>query len=65
MWNRFKLWIVQGWIREQMLHGNQQQGITGIYSQVHATAREVFCEDNLPTLNEFLDECYQAAKPRT
>lgn len=61
--NRFERWMLKGIlqkiVRQECRH---QQNITELYTAIYQEARHTFYEDNRPTLDSFLDECYQAGK---
>lgn len=63
MINRFERWMLKGIlrkiVRQEVRH---KQNITGLYEAIYQEARRTFYEDNKPTLDSFLDECYQAGK---
>ena len=63
MLNRFEKWmlnkILKKIIRQEC---NHQKNITKLYSTIYTHAREAFYEDNKPTLDSFLDECYEDGK---
>ena len=63
MLNRFEKWmlnkILKKIIRQEC---NHQKNITALYGEIYARAREAFYEDNKPTLDSFLDECYEDGK---
>ena len=41
---------------------DHKDNIVEIYRILHQAAEEEFVEDNIPTLTEFMDECYQESK---
>ncbi len=63
MLNRFERWMLERLIakvvRQECRH---KENITALYQAVYDRARYSFYEDNKPTLDSFLDECYQDAK---
>lgn len=63
MLNRFEKWmldrILKKIIRQECQH---QKNITALYRTIYTQARKTFYEDNKPTLDGFLDECYEDSK---
>ena len=53
--------ICQKLVRQGPFH---QARITAYYRIMHEAARKEFTEDNVPTLNGFLQECHEAATKR-
>lgn len=63
MLNKFEQWLLQRLldkiVRQDHAHN---RNITRLYRRIYCTAERVFYEDNKPTLDSFLDECYQRGK---
>lgn len=61
--NRFENWLFRKLIakivRQECRH---KENITELYQAIYDQARYTFYEDNKPTLDGFLDECYQDGK---
>lgn len=52
------MWIFRKWLRQSEVHQRNTRRMYGLVRQ--ALIRE-FCEDGLPHLKAFSDECYKSA----
>lgn len=63
MLNRFEQWMLERLIakvvRQECGH---QKNITALYRTIYKRAKRTFYEDNKPTLDGFLDECFEDSK---
>jgi hypothetical protein len=53
--------ITESYIKDQVRQGGHKDRIIALYRLVYDAAREQFSEDNKPTLDSFLLECFEAA----
>ena len=53
--------FVQSYVKEQVRQGGHQDRITDLYRTIYEIAKAEFPEDNKPTLDSFLTECFQDA----
>ena len=63
MLNRFEQWMLDRLVRKIVKQDYaHNRNITRLYGLIYQTAETAFYEDNKPTLDSFLDECYQDGK---
>jgi hypothetical protein len=61
--NFFERWMLKNILRKVIRQEcRHKQNITALYEAIFQQARSTFYEDNRPTFNSFLDECYEAGK---
>jgi len=54
---RFERWFLNRVFRKQVRQGyDHPQRITELYTMIRVAAENEFTEDNVPTLNDFLNE---------
>lgn len=57
--SKLKYWILKKIIRSEIIQGEcHDKKITGLYQMIRDAAEEEFTEDNIPTMNSFLQECF-------
>lgn len=59
--NNFKKWLLIKIAKKTVIQGAHRRRIIEFYSVLVEAAREEFTEDNKPTLDDFLEECFQEA----
>lgn len=58
--NFIELWIIRRACRKLVVQGPQHRDrIAEFYRVIRRAARREFTEDNTPTLNDFLTECFR------
>jgi len=58
--NILESWVLNRIIKKAMIQGNQFRGVEELYRLVALEAHAQFTEDNIPTLNSFLQERHTA-----
>lgn len=63
MLNWFEQWMLERILRKIVRQTyDHKSNITNLYRLIYRRAGVVFYEDNKPTLDGFLDECYEDGK---
>jgi hypothetical protein len=58
--NKFERWFLNRVFQKQVRQGyKHQENITELYTMIREAAEKEFNEDNVPTLNSFLTECFE------
>jgi len=60
--NRFEKWMLKRILHKLIRQGPHKHNITLMYKIIRIKAEQVFTEDNHPTLDAFLYECYQDSR---
>ncbi len=59
----FTLWLFRKLVRDNITQGpHHQSNLEQMYRIIQEEAQREFYEDNAPTLNGFLDDCYVAGR---
>ena len=59
---KFQQWVLERIARNLVVQGPEhQQNIVQMYRIIYNAAKDQFTEDNKPTLDEFLQECFDEA----
>lgn len=59
--NRLEKWFLKRLLKREVKQG-YTQNITELYRLVHEACEAEFTEDNAPTINAFLYECFSRAE---
>ena len=56
--NRFERWFLKRVIAREVRQGNHEPRIIELYSMIRRACDSEFFEDNIPTMDSFLQECF-------
>lgn len=56
--NKFEQWIIKRIIKKEVRQGNHENQIVNLYQLIYNATEKEFTEDNIPTINQFLAECF-------
>ncbi len=56
---RILFWFFRKYVDRQIYQGQSQSRITKMYRYIRRRAEKVYTEDNIPTLDSYLSECFE------
>jgi len=56
--NKIEEWFLKRIVRKITIQGSHRQQMLYVFKKIVDEAREEFTEDNVPTLNYFLQDCF-------
>ena len=60
--NRLERWFLRYLLRKEITQGYQKYSVTELYQMIRGVVREKFTEDNEPTTDAFLRECFESTQ---
>jgi len=60
--NRFEQWFVKRIFAKAVIQGGHQERITEIYRLLRDVTEDQFTEDNQPTIDDALRECFESTQ---
>lgn len=58
----FEQWFIKRIFAREVIQGDHQQRICNLYKMLREAAMNEFTEDNQPTLDDFLRECFESTQ---